>query len=748
MMNSVVIKQTEWSQQKSNLANEIVNAFEKIAPVWPLQDMVAVNPLRGLEGLAFQKAMNLSYQLFQQSNSSLELVAINRETIKWCQAYFDEGQAVLDLPDKNHDFYTCFRQLIIYDKKAHLNKKHNKHFLAQLPTDVDDCILLCLDRLGIASDQREDFFLFLLSTLPGWAGYVQYKRKWRYHFTEHNAASLMHDYVAVRLVLALQLSPRIKEHFCIFISRLQSHSVYYDQTWMQNLEQREMRYRAELLNKLKINQHLTLQDTKKPLAQFVFCIDVRSETMRAAIEEQGRYATYGFAGFFGVPLTMNSLLDHKEYASCPVLLPSKHKAYKKLSETELRYASLSRTWRTLYEALKYMFATPFILVDMMGISSAFNMLSNMISARDFFSKGSSVVGKTVNSNANIQTMIPFSEKCRYAESMLRMTGLTRQFADVVVLCAHEANVTNNAYQALLDCGACGGHSGLPNASVMADILNEQHVRQYLANQAISIPAKTRFISAVHVTTTDSIHLYDADCEVSPEIISQLKNDLIKATQLCRQNRSQLTGNQDSEHIERTVKRKSIDWSEVRPEWGLARNASFIIAPRALTAGMNLHGRSFLHSYDWQQDPTGEWLTSILVAPLIVAQWINAQYFFSTLDNRTYGGGSKITQNIVGQFGVMQGNASDLFAGLPLQSVYESDHRRFHELQRLLAVVYAPKERVKSIFLAQPKLKSLLENQWISLVCIDPTEESISQLTDHLEWSPLFRVEEENACTMA
>jgi uncharacterized protein YbcC (UPF0753/DUF2309 family) len=106
--------------------------------------------------------------------------------------------------------------------------------------------------------------------------------------------------------------------------------------------------------------------------------------------------------------------------------------------------------------------------------------------------------------------------------------------------------------------------------------------------------------------------------------------------------------------------------------GLSGNAAFIIGPRALTQGLDLGGTAFLHSYDWKQDEDGSALTGIMTAPMIVAQWINCQYLFSTIDNEAFGAGDKTTQNVIGGFGVVQGSGGDLCTGLPRQSLFHDD----------------------------------------------------------------------------
>ena len=169
-----------------------------------------------------------------------------------------------------------------------------------------------------------------------------------------------------------------------------------------------------------------------------------------------------------------------------------------------------------------------------------------------------------------------------------------------------------------------------------------------------------------------------------------------------------------------VRARSTDWAQVFPEWGLAGNAAFIVGPRSMTRGVDLQRRAFLHSYEADIDADGSALETILTAPLVVAQWINCQYYFSTVDQRTFGSGSKTIHNVVGGVGVLSGHNGDLQLGLPWQSISDGRHL-MHEPLRLFAVVQAPRARIDGIIARNTVLQNLFHNDWVALAARDDVQ---------------------------
>jgi len=322
------------------------------------------------------------------------------------------------------------------------------------------------------------------------------------------------------------------------------------------------------------------------------------------------------------------------------------------------------------------------------------------------------------------------EQARFVSTALQSIGLTEGFSRFVLLVGHGSSSENNPYESALDCGACGGNHGLVSARVLAQMANKPDVRQRLNESGFKIPDDTCFVPALHNTTTDEISLYDLDLIPSTHLVylDRLRKGLTAASRLCAHERLPTLRDMHGEQEEpaaaqRFMDRNSLDWSQVRPEWGLSGNAYFIIGNRALTRQAKLYGRAFLHSYDYRLDKRRRLLENILTGPLVVGQWINMEHYFSTVDNERFGSGSKVYHNVAGRFGVMTGNLSDLRTGLPAQTVHERG-MPYHQPLRLITVIEAPFEHARRAVEAVVSVKYLVRNGWIRLLVIDPESRTV------------------------
>lgn len=736
----------------------VANAADILPLVWPLKTFIACNPLHGLEILSFEDALAKGERFFATSFTNVELEAVNRELIKWCQAFLDEGQATIIMPEREKGFYCAWATLAPFDKRLHSQSAETRKWLSDLPAKPEDALLLCLEKLKVDIDKREDYLRHVLAQLPGWAGYIKRHSDWQNKDTALKNPINLVDFLAVRLAITCALWPDAGKQ--PFSPRYSSEG---NTQALTLLEEREEDYRQHLLNGIMPQAKRLVEEptqTQRPDAQLVFCIDVRSEPLRYRIEQQGNYETLGFAGFFGLPVRLHNYNNNEASDSCPVLIKPRHDVYEQPIAQNLHIISrhqkgkeILRTLKAFYQDLKYNFATPFALVETLGAWCGLWMLWRTLApTSSVLSKGSLIQNlmPSISTKPIIQTQPAYSnrgiepdEQALYAETALRMMGLIKNFGLLIILCGHGSTTQNNPYASALDCGACGGNHGGSNAKILAEILNTQGVRTALKKNGITIPEDTLFIAAEHDTTTDEVSIYENVIRNNGhcEILKKLETGLTKAkeannTSRCRHFGLNASG---SSAVEETF-RRSCDWAEIRPEWGLARNAAFIIGPRLLTKDVDLEGRCFLHSYDWKEDENEQSLETILTAPMVVAEWINTQYFFSSIDNVAYGSGSKITHNITGKLGIMQGNASDLMHGLPLQSVKSGDDELYHEPLRLQTVVYAPRQKIDSIIARQPILKTLFFNRWVILVAIDPQDNKAYLLDRNQNWQAIANAE--------
>lgn len=675
----------------NNIDTKIEQAFDKISPSWPLKNFIACNHLQYFTNKKFEEALNLGAKNFQIEDISSDLQEINLQSIKWLNAFFDEGQATINMPNRELGLFASFKRLAVFDKNLHQNNKNKQDFLKNLDENPQKAIESCLEFMKIEENQVSDLFEILIFSLIGFAAFTKYRVLHDFNKDLKNSVSFV-DFIAVRILICALISENSEN---IFSFKTDS-SVKKDFSAPEKIKEiisNENSSQQEII--AKISRNLNKQDFRSEYiksqagakAQFVFCIDVRSESIRRAIEAQGNYETFGFAGFFGVFAAVKDI-DSEEFSpACPVLVEPKHKISEVLA-SDIDFSAKKREeflknrkkigfLSQFYQSLKYSFATPFALAEAIGFWCGFWMFSKTLSPKAT-SVGRDSIKKFLNRNIktraeididlsrskqdkikDIISGISFEEQCGYALNSLKMMGLTQKFANKIFLCGHASKTENNAYQSSLDCGACAGRSGEVNAKILAEILNKKSIRKFLAENDIEIPDQSKFYAALHETTTDKIELF-IDSRTKAKFKSEIKSlkiDLKKAAKISCANRlAKSYAEINAKNAKSVAQKASFNWAETRPEWGLAQNAGFIIGPRFLSQNINLDTRYFLHSYDPEKDEGAGYLETIMTAPLVVAHWINSAYLFSSIDNVSYGAGNKITHNISGKIAAMQEDA--------------------------------------------------------------------------------------------
>jgi uncharacterized protein YbcC (UPF0753/DUF2309 family) len=118
--------------------------------------------------------------------------------------------------------------------------------------------------------------------------------------------------------------------------------------------------------------------------------------------------------------------------------------------------------------------------------------------------------------------------------------------------------------------------------------------------------------------------------------------------------------------------------------------------------------------------------------MVVANWINLQYFASTVNNRAFGSGNKLTQNVVGTLGVCQGNSGDLQPGLPLQSLHDGT-KWIHDPLRLHILIEAPRERIAAVLAKHDGIRQLVEHGWLLLFAIEDDGKNYFRFHPRSQW---------------
>ncbi|NMM49011.1 YbcC family protein [Marinigracilibium pacificum] len=790
----------------------INKACKRIAPAWPLDNSVAVNPYVGLSDLSFDKAakvlndrgniqmyMPITFYLAQYQNNNISEDALKKAlekkninttvkefinsvqkleerektnptlkilsdmakdqynidlpkiliefTSSWISTYFKNPESS---KNGSEEMFTNWKKNAQVDLLPEImGFKGFRNAVKSLPEDIETSIQEGLRMIAIPEEYTEAYLHTLLLKLIGWSSYCS-GVDWQNNlyggdtnFLKAFLATLVSWEAAI-----LKSFDKIESSWKKHLNNLNLSDYENDNSKIFNAKSilqdaYDFALEEQLVSKFKLHSETKENHTfQRPKAQMVFCIDVRSEVYRRNLEAvNDQIETVGFAGFFGFPIKYSPINHRNGRNQCPVLIPSGPTVRETTVNSddlakEKKSRQISGKFEEAWTKFKSGPVSSFSFVSPLGIYYLPKLISDSFGwTKPIESPKQKEFGSILSGQGKLDISgIPFNDRVTMAKSALTAMGITRHFAPFVLITGHGSTSVNNPHASGLDCGACGGNSGEINALTAQLILNDPAIRSALKEYDINIPDDTYFLACLHNTTTDEITIIDDS--VIPEShqneLKSIKSSLSQASKNARLNRSTRLGI-NKKQVDEKIKQRANDWSQVRPEWGLAGCSSFIIAPRMRTKGMDLNGRAFLHSYDWQTDHQFKVLETIMTAPMVVTNWINLQYYASTVDNKRMGAGNKTLHNVTGGLGVLEGAKGDLRIGLPLQSIHDGNNYQ-HLPQRLNVIIEAPKEAITEILKKHDNIRELFDNEWMTLQILDQNGILSHRYTGNLTWS--------------
>ncbi len=788
------------------LAVAVDAAIRTVAPAWPLDRQIAVNPYWGFADRSFERAAATMGRLVgarftlppddylrawrsgeitaaavnraiaqggssatldqaisalrapQVPNTGLPLLSdlidehaqasagprwrdtVTQQVSQYCASYFDEHQADWRR-GRAGGLFSGWRNGLEADHALEplMRAPEIRARARNLPTNADDAIGWALRRLDISGEHATPFLQVCLLRINGWASWCAYLQ-WEARLVG-GSDSHLRELLAIRAsweALLHEDEPNVDSPATVWKDRwaesLGEAASPFDALHLIWQRAHEISYQDRLIDALQSgpDHPRSTHGEVARSAQLVFCIDVRSERLRRALEEvDPTLETRGFAGFFGLPIRYTPIGTSAPRPQLPGLVAPQIDATDSTGDPRADAMIANRRSNRLAAAASRLAfqrlpTGAFSFVEMLGIGYAGAMLKRHfgLSPSPLDHAGLEAVESTrLRPRLCAPDGADGATGGRHADllaSILGAMGLTAGFARLLVFVGHGSQSANNPQAAALECGACGGQSGEVNARILAGLLNEPSVRLALGKRGIDIPAETIAIAALHNTCTDEVRLFDVEhLPVSHEHdLERLRRNLREAGHRTRAERAPSLGiaalADRPEALLKRYRRRARDWAETRPEWGLANNAAFIVAPRSRTRGVNLAGRSFLHDYCWEEDRDGRVLELIMTAPMVVTHWINLQYYASTVDPDRFGSGNKVLHNVVcGRIGVFEGNTGDLRVGLSRQSVHDGE-RWMHAPLRLSVFIDAPRDRIERVIAGHPTVRSLVDHRWLHL----------------------------------
>ncbi|MDP1563610.1 MAG: DUF2309 domain-containing protein [Pirellulaceae bacterium] len=749
------------------------------------------------------RVCRLRDRLLDQFGEDIDL-GTNDIMIRFTSSFLDQGFAQRSLPGRSEGYYQAFLahyktawlpphfQLVGLSQELTRLLKSNQSSWASISESLQ---LLKLDL-----DEIEPFLTATLLALPGWGGMLHQVETRSDRVAVGIPAGAVVDFLAVRLVLERVAGNRVlretgtSEELGGWYSKHRSHrpeskslqretafSLYQvaqlrgwlpetllrltNDGWsellgeIQNFGSFQRRclfqlviersYRDRVLCGIKdLHQRKqvaspTVIPIGRPCYQFICCIDDREESLRRYLEQvEPNCVTFGYAGFFAVPMYYKGVGDAHYAPLCPIVIQPQHHVREIVNSTDKDKHDNQKRWRQRFAAnVHWVHNNSRSFVGGMGLAF-FGMLSTLpLVARVLFPHATSRLRRRASSllafpqstdltlrrnespSPNETEVLGFTlpEMVAAVERLMRDIGMMTVFSRLVVVCGHGSASLNNPHESAYNCGACGGGRGGPNARAFCQMANDPQVRAELRQRGlVDIPHDTHFLAVFHNTCDDEFQFFDL-AQVPESHAGDLRKfraDLevaqcANAHERCRRFASApetLSPRAALKHVQE----RAEDLSQTRPEYNHATNAACFVGRRSRTRGLFLDRRVFLASYDPTQDDSDrQILKRILAAVVPVCGGINLEYFFSRVDTDRFGCGSKLPHNVTSLLGVMDGAASDLRTGLSEQMV------EIHQPIRLLFVIECEPDSLLRVINANPQTAQMVGNGWVNLAALSP-----------------------------
>jgi uncharacterized protein YbcC (UPF0753/DUF2309 family) len=658
-------------------------------------------------------------------------------------SYLDQGLAPWPNPFAKEGLWACFVATVQNTPAMgmpwakELKARLQKHLAARAA--VADVVHAEATAYG-GPERAQDYCLQTLFVLKGWSGMVNRIEQEPAVAPGDAPALHLQEWLAILLVSIHALDDHLRQDHPSHQAPVWSHHTHglgCLHRWQQAYERT---FAGGLLATLE-------RDLRQPMpavgkkAQLLVCMDDREESFRRQLErpELG-LQTFGTVGFFGIDMRFLALGAGRPTRQCPpVVEPSRTIRELPVDEAgrEWARARTAGQWsaslammlyfqsRTLLRGLLVSFAAGLLAF----LPLVFKLLLPSRVHR-FRARLQRMVLPRPRTRIDIDGDGGYSPKEQVALvwSILRPCGLDRDFAPLVAVVSHGSTTANNPLRQAYGCGACSGNPGHPNSRTFALLANRAAVRAGLRQRGIDIPDTTLFVPYHHDTTTDQVELLD-EALVPPdrlaaarELLATMRDSAQKsAVERCRRllpGRA-VSAAQAFEHVQD----RGHDLAQPRPEYGHNRVAACIVGRRRCTIRSFLDRRSFLVSYDPTDDADGTALRDAVLGTVPVAVNIAMDYYFSRCDNDGFGTGSKLPLNVASLLGVITGSKSDLRIGLARQQV------ELHEPMRVLVLMEAPRERIAKLVFGHPRLKRMVEGQWMHLGRIDPDTDALEVFVD-------------------